>query len=138
MESQRAWDEAGRFFAYELESRRHVADTPFLVKVFSLLYEWSANYGLSFGRPIGWLLLFSVLFAGLYENSDLPSISDFSDALAFSIEQYVRPFAVWTANYPGADKIPTTWKFIASLQSLLGIGLATLFVLALRRRFRMG
>ncbi len=138
MEGHRAWDEAGRFFAYELESRRRVRSMPRIIKLFSVLYELGSNYGLSPGRPIGCLLLFALLFSGVYENSGLPKIVNFDHALAFSIEQYVRPFAVWTSSYKDGDLISSIWKFIASLQSLLGIGLATLFILALRRRFRMG
>lgn len=129
MEGHRARTEEAMFYALEQESIRHQPDTPFAVKVFSLLYQWGSDYGRNFVAPFGWLIYFSLFFAFTYSQLGLGN----PDALSFTVQQYVRPFLVW-----GEANVSVGVKLLASVQSLLGLGLGTLFVLAVRRRFRMG
>lgn len=62
MEQVRARREEGMFYALEQESRRHQPDTPLSEKLVSYLYQWTANFGESFLRPLGCLLLITVGF----------------------------------------------------------------------------
>lgn len=61
------------------------------------------------------------------------------------MEQIARPFFIWTSTYvplPGIKVImeqsPLLLRWVATVQSLLSLGLITLFILARRRRFKMG
>ena len=129
MEKLRAWNEMAMFHAFEQISLRRQKGTPLRDRVMSLLYELGSDYGRNFVIPLLWLFVFGGGFFFLYGH--LGGL-DTDTALTFTVQQYVRPFAVWFA---AGDVL---LKVLASLQSLLGITLVTLFVLAVRRRFRMG
>jgi hypothetical protein len=68
------------------------------------------------------------------------------DFLGFTLQQVFRPFEVWSSrDYVVAPfeclgftgGAPLTIRFLAALQTLVTYGLFTLFLLALRKRFRM-
>jgi len=129
MEGHRARAEEAMFYALEQESIRNQPDTPFAVKLFSLLYQWGSDYGRNFVAPFAWLIYFGLYFSFMYSMSGEAK----PEALSFTVQQYVRPFLVW-----GEANVSVWIKLLASVQSLMGLGLGTLFVLAVRRRFRMG
>jgi uncharacterized protein YjbI with pentapeptide repeats len=136
MEEKRERNEEAKFYALEQKSLRKQEDTPWRDKVVSFLYEIGSGYGRNFSWPLLWLVFLSAWFFMIYR--DIGGIEGIA-ALSVTIEQYVRPFAVWTSRYQGVLKdCGVSLKLVASLQSLIGIGLFTLFVLAVRRRFRMG
>ena len=65
-------------------------------------------------------------------------------AFDFAMAQLFRPFSVWiplkAAGAPEAAVFatpPLLLKFLATLQSVISLGLLTLFILAVRRRFRL-
>ena len=91
---------------------------------------WLIN-SFSDGKSIGDILL--VIKSG---GDGLLSI------LVFTLEQMFRPFYIWSEHTsPTAQSLLKKHSllipFLASLQSLFTIGLLTLFLLALRRRFKM-
>ncbi len=152
MEQVRARDEEGMFYALEMESRRRRDDTPKAVWLFSLLYKAGSDYGRSLVRPLvllgGVTFLFYLLYAAL--GADGWEV-DLSAPLRLAMEQIVRPFALPTVDYARAastseyaawaqalvDNAPFVARALGLIQSLASLGLIALFVLALRRRFRM-
>ena len=145
----RAVDEEAMFYALEMESRRKREKTPISVKVFSLLYERAADYGRSFISPLGWLavttgvffLAYLICFAALIPGGLVEQ--DVWDAGRFTMRQIVPPFDAFTLGTTeglpaGLHRVPLWLGFIAAIQSILSLGLIALFILALRRRFRMG
>ena len=153
MEQVRARDEEGMFYALEMESRRRRDDTPKAVKLFSLLYEVGSDYGRSLVRPlvllVGVTLLFYLIYAALGSEGGREAYP--GAPLRLAMEQIVRPFALLTTDYESIapysdyteqvrkilDGAPFAARALATVQSLLSLGLIALFILALRRRFRM-
>ncbi|MCF6323160.1 MAG: pentapeptide repeat-containing protein [Gammaproteobacteria bacterium] len=137
--------EEANFFAYEQESLRHQNDTPPSVKISSALYSMLSDYGRNFVRPLGWLLGITSGFMLLYSvllKIDVKPIEQYPFVIQFTIEQVVRPFNIWTTK--GAEKISTMidgnillFQSIATVQSLLSITIITLFLLAVRRHFKL-
>lgn len=120
----------------------------------SEIYDKTADYGRSFARPLLWMLAVLAVFWFLYfsyigsvGSPAGPPVAAFGDSVGFAIEQVFRPFAVWGRRYD----LPFTfhglyfapgWRFLglkllATAHSLITLGLFTLFLLALRKRFRM-
>ncbi len=107
MESIRARDEEAMFNALEIECRRRRADTPGMVKIFSLLYGWACNYGLSLSMPIFWLTGLTVLFFLVYLLGTAPaapaaptySMEVQADVMRFTVAQIVRPFQALSGGY---------------------------------------
>lgn len=146
MENVRAWDEAGMFFAHEQKSRRHEAETPWAVKAFSLLYQITADYGRSFALPLAWLMgaaaaFFLVYLAGFTGGE--PTWEGAAEAASFTLRQIVRPFDA-LASTPAAEsgmnplRLTLGLRALAALHSLLSLAFVALFLVALRRRFKMG
>ncbi len=117
----------------------------------SHLYRLTASYGQSFIRPLGWLLGVTVACFLLY--AAVVYLSSFSwnhlwshlrGILDFTMEQFVRPFSVWSTDGGKALKsilngpIPLLVSVIATFQAIFSLSLLALFLLALRRRFKMG
>ena len=154
MERVRAGDEQAMFYALEMESRRKREDTPLSVKVFSKLYEVAADYGRSFMRPFYWLLGLWGVFFLIYLAAFAPGIylevwdgvvnwGVLADVAQFTVEQTVRPFSAFTLTEcieVGSECVEVSFGLacVAAIQSILSLGLIALFILALRRRFRMG
>ncbi len=151
MENVRARQEEAMFYALEQQSLRARKDTPWSTWAVSHLYHLTASYGQSFIRPLGWLLGITVFcfllyatvvylssFSGHHPGEDLRGILD------FTMEQLVRPFSVWSADGGKALKgipkgpLPLVVNVIATFQSIFSLSLLALFLLALRRRFKMG
>ncbi len=149
MERVRARDGEAVFHALEMESRRKREETPISVKVFSWLYKRTADYGRSFMRPVGWLgwtagfffLVYLICFAALTTGGLVEQ--DVWDAGRFTMRQIVPPFDAFTLGTieglpAGLSRLPLWLGFVAMIQSIVSLGLIALFILALRRRFRIG
>lgn len=149
MEQVRARQEEAMFYALEQESLRTLDATPRSQKVVSLLYQLTADYGESFLRPLGWLagttFVCWVLYVGLALGSPKPG-AHLGMCAEFTIEQLVRPLSVWLKS-SGSDMkglfennffLRFALKVLATLQALTSLSLITLFILALRRRFKLG
>ncbi len=146
MEFHRARREQGMFYALEQRALRKSGQLKGVApKLFSLLYDWTADYGRSFGLPFAWLALVTFFsFALYFELFHAEGLPRSGAALSFTIEQIVRPFFVWTSSYKPPSDIMDVWeaskwpfRLVATAQSLISFGLLTLFILALRRTFKM-
>ncbi len=144
MENVRARQEEAMFYALEQKSLRSRKDTPWSVWTASHLYHLTSNYGRTFLRPLGWLLGVTVVSFFIY--AAFGSISLWGHLVDFTIEQLVRPLSVWL---PTSEKslhklfgenllVQLGIKVIATFQSIFSLSLLALFLLALRRRFKMG
>lgn len=146
METVRARNEEAMFYALEQKSLRKRHDTPRVVKLFSLLYEITSDYGRSLLRPLVWFLVF--FFASYFTYAHIAVLYGPPmpiDALSLAVEQVTRPFSIWTANYSDRAWIeaalveqPVLVRFIASAQSIFCLSFLALFLLALRWRFKRG
>ncbi len=111
-------------------------------KLLSVLYYYFSYYGQHFNRPL-WLLvvtaflLFPPLYYGFFaENSVIGH--NLGGAYQLSLQQLFRPFELYAVRF--REHYPDTpiWLYIiATIQSLMNVGLITLFALAVRGRFRM-
>lgn len=150
MESIRAWDEEARFFAFELRARRRQSRTARNERIMSALYDSFSAYGWSFSRPLAWLLCLTVLCWWGYVGIGLLAepgwqwtlVGSRLDALTLTLQQLTQPFRIWSVPGHPADLPP--WgdtllavRGLATIQSLLSITFITLFLFALRRRFRV-
>lgn len=155
MENLRARNEEAMFFAKEMECYRHRIFFSF-DWIVSGLYNILSGYGRSLIRPVFWFLSLTVfsffLYAwAFYGGAKACPGGPFKygwEILEFTAEQIFRPFGIW--SLPAGEKTPydavrvfmkeyhrPLIPFLASLQSLGTFGLLTLFLLALRRRFKM-
>lgn len=144
MENLRARNEEADFFALEMECRRQRGSVPRLERLAASAYKHLSDYGRSVDLPLIWLLILT--YAAhylLYLPIALITCNPGPGArFGFTLEQMFRPFYVWAKNPPGTNNCllesnPLLIPILASLQSLTTIALLTLFLLALRRRFKM-
>ncbi len=147
MGNVRARDEEAMFYALEQKSLRHQSETSWSVKTMSWFYEMLSDYGRRFTLPVLWLLVVLVFFTAEYSilaNAHTPP--DLGDSALFALDQMVRPFKALSFDYIKIDKeiikklfreYPIAVRLLATLQTIATIGLVTLFVLAVRRRFKL-
>lgn len=150
METVRARQEESMFYALEQLARRNQPDTPRSEQLISHLYEWTADFGESFVRPLGWLLLVTELFAFLYASmmttyfpQGMPGYDGAS--LRFAIEQIVLPFGAWTSSsgtamgtvFPQPQGLPFSLKLLSTVQSLANVSFLGLTFFAVRRKFKL-
>ena len=149
MEGLRAHDEQAMFFALQQRSQRHQLARTDPVRWFSALYDLTTEYGQSLGRPLVALAMVIVGFASLYEMlSYLAGKPVPGDALSFAIEQIARPFGIWSPRYLDGNGVAIWTKYLlenggvlfrllATAESVAGLALVALFLLALRRQFKL-
>ncbi|GJL49772.1 MAG: hypothetical protein NPIRA01_09990 [Nitrospirales bacterium] len=149
MEQTRSRQEEAMFFALEQASHRAQKTTPWSIQILSFLYEKAANYGESFLRPLGWLAMTTFIFIILYcvfSYDPTNKIWHLMESVQFAMEQLVRPFSAWLPNGGIAIKAILGNKssavlglqILSTAQALVSLSLITLFILAVRRRFRLG
>lgn len=152
MEQARARRQESMFFAYEQRSLRNLPDMSWPARLASELYDWAAAYGESFVRPLRRIgevfIVFFLIYCGSIGSFSVPPdppVGNVIDILTFTGEQIFRPFEIWGSRYQFAEAFkglgiirpPLVLKLLATAQSLVTYGLFTLFLLALRKRFRM-
>ena len=149
---------AQRFFKFELLARQQRPSTPWLVKRFTTLYGWTADYGGSIARPLISLAVTWLAFAFIYGlTAYFTQVKPASIAgyiwgpLEFSASHIFRPLFIWSTSTPSPD---ISWigkfraqlyggewfiiKLIATLQSFASLTLLFLFGLATKRKFQIG
>ncbi len=134
------------FFSLEWRSRHRRGELRGGVRVVSALYGLISDHGRCLTRPLAGLLALPLFFLPVYAlvagaaGLDPPWVELFR----FSVEQMLRPFAVWSdiqadgasSWLPGAlIRFPIALRGLALVQSLAGITFFLLFLLAVRRRF---
>ena len=141
-----ARNEEALFYAKEQDALRHSKYTPLSIKIMSWAYMALSDYGRSYIRPLSVLVLMTACFSLTYWLWEvwLGGPGDPGGTFTFAMKQIVRPFFIWTAggmaqSEPAAVVIhwPLALRLIATIQSVASIGLVTLFLLALRRQFRL-
>lgn len=148
MEEKRARHEEAMFYALEQESRRNRTDTPRSEKLVSYLYKRTADYGEKFLRPLAWLAGTTTACFILYVILTIlqdPSWGTVGLSVEFTIEQLVRPLSVWIKGggidmkelLENNELLLFCVKLIATFQAVTSLSLITLFILALRRRFKL-
>ena len=153
MENLRARNEEAMFFALEMECRRNRGDVPRIERIAAMLYKHLSDYGQSIRWPLSWLGGVTVIMGSIYFYllwaTFSPAPTDIwggapkvKSVVAFTVEQMFRPFYVWSKDSAGIrlnlfDDSALLIPLLASLQSLATLSLLALFLLALRRRFKM-
>lgn len=147
MGNVRARDEEAMFYALEQKSLRHRHETPKPVKIMSWFYEMLSDYGRSFTLPVLWLFLVFIFFTAEYSIlANRHSPLDLGKSALFAVDQMIRPFKALSFDYYTKNsgivgdlfkEYPIAVRLLAALQTIATIGLLTLFVLAVRRRFRL-
>ena len=138
-----ARNEEADFFALEMECRRQRGSVPWFERFAATAYKHLSDYGRSVDLPLIWLLILTYAAHYLYLAVAFMTCNPGPGVrLAFTLEQMFRPFYVWAKSPPGTgDCLVESNRLIipilASLQSLAAIALLALFLLALRRRFKM-
>lgn len=141
-------------YRFELKARRAQSDLPMGEKLFSYLYGWTSNYGASLIRPAiclgGILLIFGLIYWGagtsfLIDTSTSIAWHSLGEALSVSASR-VFPFGAFESvtedwmkdrEGQGGAALVLILRLLATIQTLLALGLAFLFGLALRRRFQI-
>lgn len=142
MESVRSRDDQARFYALEQRSLRARKDTPRAVKVVSWLYETTTDYGRSFLRPVGWLIITFAVFATAYllalarDGGTTIMLAEAEPVVRFTLRQVFRPFEAFSIRQTDPT-VPLGLAIWGAVHSLLNFSLLALFLLAVRRRFKM-
>jgi len=149
MEQIRARQEEAMFYGLEQESLRSKENTPMSVKLLSYTYQVTSNYGQSFLRPLAWLgatTLGFFLIYSVFSYFTTNQLWHFLESFQFTIEQLVRPFSAWLPN--GGMSMKSLLGFnvlgvlglqiLGTIQGIISLSLMTLFILAVRRRFKLG
>ena len=133
MESLRDRPNEAMFFKLEQVALRTTKQASRWDRLLSLLYSVSSNYGQSSFRPFLLLLLTTLFFFYVYYVYkcvlDVPI-----DVVQATLEPLFSPFGVFR---PGAEGEGYVVRLLMLLQSLLSFVWITLFLLALRRRFKL-
>jgi len=136
--------EQAKLFSLEQRCLRKDKSTPIPIKIVSWLYLIFSDYGNSLSRPLLVLLLSCLFFLPIYKSQLIasgPASTDWGYALGFSMQQIVRPFSPFMGDFECDTSkqvcVPLYVSFIAAIQSIIAILSLTLFVLAIRRRFRL-
>ena len=147
MEKVRSRREEAMFFALEQRSLRNQPATPRMEKFVSWLYDKAAEYGQNFVLPLLWMTFISAAFVNVYYGvlhyMPAPAPACEIDFLGFTLKQVFRPFEVWSSRpglidpIAGCGDARMVLRALATLQTLVTYALLTLFLLALRKRFRM-
>lgn len=156
METVSDKNRAQRYFKFELLARQRRPSTPWLVKQFTKLYGWTADYGGSISRPLITLAVLWFVFAVIYgvnahiAKVDLTATKTVIGALDFSATQIFRPLFIWSKTGMGdADSWLSQYhaglsaggllfiKALETAQSFLSLTLLFLFGLATKRKFQI-
>ncbi|MFN7038295.1 MAG: pentapeptide repeat-containing protein [Alphaproteobacteria bacterium] len=111
-------------------------------KILSFCYLALSNYGQSIKRPILILLallfgVFPILYKNILSKTNFISKS-WGSAYHLSLQQFFRPFEIYTAKFMlQFNDLPFSLILLATMQGMINVGLLTMFILAIRNRFKM-
>ena len=156
--------EENKFWALEQMARRSTlswSPKDWLPCMFSFAYEKLAFYGLNLTKPLVWLglvifLVFPYTYAVMadvssnYAAKPFNSLGAWMKLEAASFRQVVKPFDVWSST-GSTDTLQLLYgintcsvisdcvwtRMLFSVESIISFSLLTLFLLALRRRFKL-
>ena len=138
MEQARATREQAKFFRHEQRSLRLRSDTPRSLKAISWLYELTSDYGESPIRPLVGVGLAFVAFFIVYLaiqtcGKAIIGWAEIEATLLFTARQVFMPFRIFISDPPPSLGL----ALLAAVHSLLNISFIALFIIALRRKFRL-
>lgn len=134
------------FYGLEMDARRARASLPFFFEgLFAFLYKHSSNYGQDLLRPVVCFLALWAAAAGLLLLLQLPGADQSLSVLAANSSDWVLHRLIPFENLSGHDAVIADNAFvIPGLETLLAlllpaasVGLLTVFLIALRRRFQI-
>jgi len=148
MGNVQAHREQGMFYALEQKSLRLATKAFNTSKPFSWLYEKTADYGQSMGKPlaclggmIGGFFVIYLVIACTYASQTKSCWELVVKTLGFSFKQAFQPFYVlrqpsleWITDVTGMRIVKT----LATIESLSILGLFALFLLCVRWNFKRG
>jgi len=152
MENVRNRVDEAAFFALEQRALRNRLTFHRNYLSFSFLYDLTSEYGYNALRPLLLLVLFNLMFFYLYLNigqdvlqeSSLENVATIEKAFDFTVLQVTKPFSVWDVKFQDKleviykIKINTAVKLATMVHSVTSYILVTLFLLAIRWRFKRG
>jgi hypothetical protein len=111
-------------------------------KLISYLYLILSNYSQNIQKPLLILSFFSFvifpLFYILIYSKQIADIQAWGEALHISLQQLFKPFEVYSSRYNHSKQdLSFVFYLTTTVQSMFNIGLITLFVLAIRARFKV-
>lgn len=144
-----------RYYRFQIIARQHQRGISGWLKISSVLYGATSDYGASILRPLCWLVFVLVAFAGAFFNwawlngfADWRSMSDLVEALEFSVGNVFRPLSAFLPETVHVDSLGGKLlgqepinalgvRLLASLESVLALLLVFLTAVAVRRRFQI-
>lgn len=152
-----------RYYRYELMTRMQSPDAKWWEKTASFFYHWTSDYGNSIVRPFTsiavLIIFFSAIYFGFAVSVGLVSTNDYDQmqivgwqCWEFAWNNVFRPLSALSTEAPRegdasrlAGKLLYDYgggfaaavRAVATLQSLLGLTIAFLFGLSIRRRFQI-
>jgi hypothetical protein len=142
MEQKKKHEDEQRFFGRELRARRELLRPLSVEWLLNVIYQWSSDYGLSFIRPMFWLIV--VFAAGTAILTRAPCYCGEPMPIKLAATLSFANIFLFLPNRREimmTDKmfncLSNTTQAVSAVQSLLGVMLLFLFGLALRNRFRM-
>jgi uncharacterized protein YjbI with pentapeptide repeats len=148
-------DEEMDFHSLELGARSARSDVSRFERCIILLYGWLSDYGRSMWRPIWVFLALATVTVTLatpitvraldearlrQKNIEVPSNAEVGIYIA---RNFIPPPPVWSENLGRtwasgfSDRSRMLLSLVGTLQTLVFTGLAALFLIAMRRRFRI-
>ncbi len=144
MEELRAHEEQALFHALEQRSRRHQRPWYDISRVVSAAYDKAGRYGQSFVLPLAWIGATFASFSWLLvvrteveSKASLPSAPEVAEALLIVLRQTFRPFEILGRTTVASDAYPFWLQLVGVTYSLAILSLFALFLVALRRRFKL-
>lgn len=130
-EEKRDWGQANHFHYGQMEMQRKDEERPSLERKLLWIYKYLAGYGVRYQNVFIWIVLCWLAFGAVY--SLLPGVS--GDGLLHSLRAMTLLDRGIPAQ-PGGPPMPPYFRWLTTLQSVIGPTLFALLILALRRRFR--
>ena len=144
MEQNRNKFYQARFFGLEQIAQRKSSEWSWLEKGFSVLYDRLAGYGTNIGGLFFGVLVCSLLPSALYAYIGKNPDFNWIEGATYNFQQVFQPFSVWSYKYASPFSDMSIWatkkgvlQFCGTLQSILVFAFLALFLLALRKRFKM-
>lgn len=149
MERVRAWDVAGRFF--NLEQSAKLAEISGIDRYLAVAYNLISNYGNSTTRPIAaftvanaafMFVYFVYMTASAFSKNTIITTENLHGLLRFWLMQMAHPFSALKelhnsyGMFPQGD-VSLFIGVLAGMQSITTLTIFALFLLALRRRFKL-
>ncbi len=148
-------DDEMNFHSLELDARRARTDVPLFERSIILLYRWFSDYGRSMWRPIWVFVALAAIIVSLVtpftwhaldqakllrRNIDIPGQAEVAMYIA---RNFIPPPAVWSENLGRSwaiglnDTARSLLSLLGTFQTLMFVGFVSLFLISMRRRFRI-